>query len=72
MPFEGYGATELSPLVTVGFPDNVLEETMERQVGHKFGKVGHPIPGVAAKVVDPDTFETKDTNEEGLLIGQRG
>jgi len=68
LPFEGYGATELSPLVTVGFPDNVLEETMERQIGHKFGKVGHPIPGVAAKVVDPDTFETKAGNEEGLLL----
>jgi acyl-[acyl-carrier-protein]-phospholipid O-acyltransferase/long-chain-fatty-acid--[acyl-carrier-protein] ligase len=67
-PFEGYGATELSPLVTVGFPDSVLEETMDRQVGHKSGKVGHPIPGVAAKIVDPDTFEIKGANEEGLLL----
>ena len=37
-------------------------------MGHKFGKVGHPIPGVAVKVVDPDTFETKASNEEGLLL----
>jgi len=68
MPFEGYGATELSPIVTVGFPDYTMGETMERQVGHKFGKVGHPIPGVAVKVVDPDTFESKGPNEEGLLL----
>lgn len=68
MPFEGYGATELSPIVTVGFPDYVIDETMERQVGHKFGKVGHPIPGVAVKVVDPDTFEIKGPNEDGLLL----
>lgn len=68
LPFEGYGATELSPLVTVGFPDNVLEGTTGAQVGHKFGKVGHPIPGVAAKIVDPDTFEIKGANEEGLLL----
>jgi len=68
MPFEGYGATELSPIVTVGFPDYVIDETMERQVGHKFGKVGHPIPGVAVKVVDPDTFELKGANEDGLLL----
>jgi acyl-[acyl-carrier-protein]-phospholipid O-acyltransferase/long-chain-fatty-acid--[acyl-carrier-protein] ligase len=30
--------------------------------------VGHPIPGVAVKVVDPDTFEIKPTDTEGLLM----
>ena len=68
MPFEGYGATELSPIVTVGFPDYVTDDAIERQVGYKFGKVGHPIPGVAVKVVDPDTFESKEPNTEGLLL----
>ena len=68
MPFEGYGATELSPIVTVGFPGYFSEETGEHQVGHKIGKVGHPIPGVALKVVDPDTFEIKGYDEEGLLL----
>lgn len=67
-PFEGYGATELSPIVTVGFPDYASEDEMERQTGYKFGKVGHPIPGVAAKVVDPDTFELKEVDAEGLLL----
>ncbi len=68
MPFEGYGATELSPIVTVGFPDYMTDESLEHQVGNKFGKVGHPIPGVAVKVVDPDTFATKGPNEDGLLL----
>ncbi|MBF0505115.1 MAG: MFS transporter [Candidatus Omnitrophica bacterium] len=68
VPFEGYGATELSPIVTVGFPDYVNEKTSQHQVGYKFGKVGHPIPGVAVKVVDPDSFETKGPNEDGLLL----
>lgn len=68
MPFEGYGATELSPIVSVGFPDYFNEETKERQVGNKAGKVGHPIPGVAVKVVDPDTFAVKGCDEEGLLL----
>ncbi len=68
MPFEGYGATELSPIVSVGFPGYFNEETRERQVGNKVGKVGHPIPGVAIKVVDPDTFEIKNFDEAGLLL----
>lgn len=68
IPYEGYGATELSPIVTVGFPGYVNEQTMERQIGHKAGKVGHPIPGVAVKIVDPDTFEAKGYDEEGLLL----
>jgi len=68
MPFEGYGATELSPIVTVGFPNYVNEGSTEHQTGHKFGKVGHPIPGVAVKTVDPDTFGIKGPDEEGLLL----
>ena len=57
----------MSPIVTVGFP-SFVSEGKDHQVGHKFGKVGHPIPGVAAKVVDPDTFELKGPNEDGLLL----
>ena len=68
VPFEGYGATELSPIVTVGFPDYVSDETINNQVGNKFGKVGHPIPGVAVKIIDPDTFAIKGPDEEGLLL----
>lgn len=68
LPFEGYGATELSPIVSVGFPDYVNAERLITQVGYKSGKVGQPIPGVAVKTVDPDTFSLKDVNEEGLLL----
>lgn len=68
LPLEGYGATELSPIVTVGFPDYFNEQTLERQLGYKAGKVGHPIPGVAVKVVDPDTGDAKGYDEEGLLL----
>lgn len=68
IPFEGYGATELSPIVSVGFPDYVDTKRHIKQIGHKIGKVGHPIPGVAVKTVDPDTFELKPYNEEGLLL----
>jgi acyl-[acyl-carrier-protein]-phospholipid O-acyltransferase / long-chain-fatty-acid--[acyl-carrier-protein] ligase len=56
-PLEGYGCTEMSPVIAVNLPD-----------GFKRGAVGHPIPGVAAKIVDPETFEPLPPNREGLLL----
>ncbi|OGX11044.1 MAG: hypothetical protein A2351_08685 [Omnitrophica bacterium RIFOXYB12_FULL_50_7] len=67
-PFEGYGATELSPIVAMGVPDYGAPGEEVHQVGHKSGSVGHPIPGVAVKTVDPDTGELKSYDEEGLLL----
>ncbi len=63
---EGYGATEMGPVVAVNVPD-VLEGP-DRQIGTKSGTVGHPVPGVAAKVVDAETGEPKKEGEEGLLL----
>ncbi len=68
VPLEGYGATELSPIAMVNIPDHPVAGTRELQIGHKFGMVGSPIPGVTAKIVDPDTFEAKGPDEEGLLL----
>ncbi|MCZ6625175.1 MAG: acyl-[ACP]--phospholipid O-acyltransferase, partial [Deltaproteobacteria bacterium] len=63
---EGYGCTELAPVVSVNMPD--VEEGLERQTGLKPGTVGHPIPGVAVRVVDPDTGEPLPYGQEGLLL----
>ncbi|MFC1698754.1 acyl-[ACP]--phospholipid O-acyltransferase [Candidatus Omnitrophota bacterium] len=68
IPFEGYGATELSPIVSLGISDQINEDERLTQPGYKPGKVGQPIPGVAAKIVDPDTFKLLPYNEEGLLL----
>jgi acyl-[acyl-carrier-protein]-phospholipid O-acyltransferase/long-chain-fatty-acid--[acyl-carrier-protein] ligase len=63
---EGYGCTEMAPVIAVNTPD--YEEPSNRQAGRKRGTVGHPIPGVVVKVVDPDTGESRAQGEEGLLL----
>jgi acyl-[acyl-carrier-protein]-phospholipid O-acyltransferase/long-chain-fatty-acid--[acyl-carrier-protein] ligase len=64
--YEGYGCTELSPVVSV----NVADRTVNRltQIGNKIGTIGQPLPGVAVKVVDPETMELRGIDEEGLLL----
>lgn len=63
---EGYGCTEMGPVVSVNVP-NVVHQR-ERQVGHKPGTVGHPLPGVVAKVVDPESGQNLGEGQEGLLL----
>jgi len=63
---EGYGCTEMAPVVSVNLPDVV--DIPEPQIGHKPGTVGHPIPGVAVKVVDPDTGNSLPPGQEGMII----
>jgi acyl-[acyl-carrier-protein]-phospholipid O-acyltransferase/long-chain-fatty-acid--[acyl-carrier-protein] ligase len=64
--FEGYGCTEMAPVIAVNRP-NVMHGGTE-QIGNKPGSVGHPIPGVAAKVVDQETGEDLGIDKEGLLL----
>jgi acyl-[acyl-carrier-protein]-phospholipid O-acyltransferase/long-chain-fatty-acid--[acyl-carrier-protein] ligase len=63
---QGYGCTELSPVVSV---ENAgYSGSGEKQIGAKRGTVGHPIPGVAVRIVNPETFETLGCRQEGMLL----
>lgn len=65
-PMEGYGCTECSPAVTVNTMD--FRAASFRQVGAKRGSIGHPLPGMTVKIVDPDTQERLGVNQPGLLL----
>ncbi|MEK7285995.1 MAG: acyl-[ACP]--phospholipid O-acyltransferase [Nitrospirota bacterium] len=63
---EGYGCTEMGPIVSANV-QNVTHGD-EHQAGVKFGTVGHPIPGVVARVVDLETGKPLPSDQEGLLL----
>lgn len=65
-PLEGYGTTELSPIVSLNLPQP--PQKGEFAPTHKTGTVGHPIPGVSAKIVDPETRKTLSYDQEGMLL----
>jgi acyl-[acyl-carrier-protein]-phospholipid O-acyltransferase/long-chain-fatty-acid--[acyl-carrier-protein] ligase len=66
-PIEGYGATELSPVVSVNVPPK-RAQTPEAKVGTREGSVGRPIPGVLARTVSLDDSSVVLThNETGML-----
>jgi acyl-[acyl-carrier-protein]-phospholipid O-acyltransferase / long-chain-fatty-acid--[acyl-carrier-protein] ligase len=65
-PLEGYGCTECSPAVTVNTID--FRAASFRQVGAKRGSIGHPLPGITVKIVDPDTMQPVGVDEPGLLL----
>jgi acyl-[acyl-carrier-protein]-phospholipid O-acyltransferase/long-chain-fatty-acid--[acyl-carrier-protein] ligase len=53
-------------VVSVNVPN--WEQNGYRQIGNKPGSIGQPIPGVAAKVVDPATYEPLPCGQDGLLL----
>ncbi len=65
-PVEGFGATELSPVAALSLPDVEIAGIL--QTGTKPFSVGCTVPGVAARIVDPETFAAKPPGESGLLL----
>jgi acyl-[acyl-carrier-protein]-phospholipid O-acyltransferase/long-chain-fatty-acid--[acyl-carrier-protein] ligase len=64
-PIEGYGTTELSPLVAVNIPPSRASGDFQIEV--REGTVGRPVPGVAAKVVHTETGAELGPGEAGML-----
>jgi acyl-[acyl-carrier-protein]-phospholipid O-acyltransferase/long-chain-fatty-acid--[acyl-carrier-protein] ligase len=65
-PLEAYGCTECAPAVTVNTND--FRAAGFRQAGSKRGKIGHALPGVSIRIVDPDTLERVGVGKAGMLL----
>ncbi len=65
-PLEGYGCTECSPVVALNTLD--FRAASFRQVGAKRGSIGHPLPGMSVRIVDPATGQPVPVTEPGLLL----
>ncbi|MGL4421007.1 MAG: AMP-binding protein, partial [Gemmataceae bacterium] len=65
LPLEGYGCTETAPAVSLNLPDTVTPGC--RQMSHRPGSIGLPIPGVVVKAFDPDTLAPLPVGTEGVL-----
>ena len=64
-PAEGYGCTELSPVVSVNVPESIAD--LGKKIGKK-GSIGRAMPGIAVKIVDPEKFKKLPVNSEGILF----
>ncbi len=64
-PVEGYGTTELSPIVSANIPPSRSPSTSVS--GCKDGTVGRPAPGIRAKVTDLDSGVELGVGRPGML-----
>lgn len=62
---EGYGCTELSPIVAINVGSSVLD--LGKTEGKK-GSIGPAMPGICAAIVDPVTRAPLPPDTEGLLV----
>jgi acyl-[acyl-carrier-protein]-phospholipid O-acyltransferase/long-chain-fatty-acid--[acyl-carrier-protein] ligase len=65
-PVEGYGTTEMSPLVSVNIPPS--RSAAKFQPDRVEGSVGRPLPGISAKIVSPDDGTELNAGEDGMLL----
>jgi len=66
--YEGFGATETSPVASVNLPDSRDPITGRIHCGAKIGTVGMPLPGTAFRIVDPDTFAALPSGADGHIL----
>ncbi|AWI09922.1 AMP-binding protein [Ereboglobus luteus] len=66
---EGFGLTETSPVTNVNqqHPPSISRFSVP-QYGKRLGSVGRLLPGMSARILDPDTHEDLPLTSTGLLL----
>ena len=66
---QGYGLTETSPATNINQPDPpVVTSTGEPQAGKRLGAVGRMMPGMTARIVEPETWRELPPTETGIVL----
>ena len=63
---EGFGATELAPVVSANLPN--IQRGPIKETRNRPSSVGRALPGVSVWAVDPNTMEPRLPGEDGLLM----
>jgi acyl-[acyl-carrier-protein]-phospholipid O-acyltransferase/long-chain-fatty-acid--[acyl-carrier-protein] ligase len=66
-PLEGYGCTELSPVVAVNVPYDKVLVGGRTVPGNRLGTVGMPLPGTEIKVTDPESGDDLPRGSVGMI-----
>jgi len=67
-PCEGFGATELSPVMTTCVPDNRVSDSFH--LYRKDGSIGRTLCNVAVKVIDLETGADLPPNAIGMIVAK--
>ncbi len=67
-PVEGYGTTELSPVVSINLPAFLDDDRSPVPLCHREGSIGLPLPGISVEVADIETGERLPPGREGMLL----
>jgi len=65
---EGYGMTEATPVISVNLVDQpVSKRNPDGVLGRRIGSVGRLLPGISARIRDPETGAERSLFESGML-----
>ncbi|HET7537522.1 MAG TPA: AMP-binding protein, partial [Candidatus Didemnitutus sp.] len=65
---QGYGLTETTPATNINQHNPpITTSTAEEQLGKRAGSVGRLMPGMSARIVDPDTSEELPASSTGMV-----